>query len=428
MARREDLLVAAQAGVHRIAHRVENDGIGQAEMDHPDFGIIIRHLVGDVLRPRAVAAQRLDIGRTQLAEIFVGRLGRLAWLEDPVGAALEITLIGPSHLHHRLMHDLDLAGAMDLGVAGEDLLDEGAAGARHAEDEDRQAGGIAHAGIALEEGLIEDMLHLGRSPGEILQCLVGRHLPRHLAEGDDHLGRRFAVDPGQGLVQHIVAPLQMQEGLVRLALRLVDIAQRDPGRGAVIGQIIADDCRLQSRAFFGTHAARIKTHELVERAIVRGVQRQASVNGRSRLVLAAQDFERLAQLAQHHPQIRLQGKRRLEGLDGLGMPAEMGVSEAEKIEGIVDLGLELGGALDQPGRLLEIAALHLDHAQNMHGHGVVRGQTQGLLHDLARLMEAIFQQQLLGIGAIGTDESEPAGIEGLRRGTGRAACHDRALA
>ena len=93
----------------------------------------------------------------------------------------------------------------------------------------------------------------------------------------------------------------------------------------------------------------------------------------------------------------------------------MGVSEAEKIEGIVHLGLELGGALDQPRRLLEIAALHLDHAQNMHGHGVVRGQTQGLLHDLARLMEAIFQQQLLGIGAIGIDESELAGIEGLRR-------------
>ena len=155
------------------------------------------------------------------------------------------------------------------------------------------------------------------------------------------------------------------------------------------------------------------------------------MNGRARLVLAAQDLERLARAGRSTiRRSRLQGQRCLEGLDGLGMAAEMGISKAEKIEGIVHLGLELGGARDQPRRLLEIAALHLDHAQNMHGYGVVRGQAQGLLHDLARLMEAIFQQQLLGIGAIGVDERELAGIERLRgcSGTGRAGCHDRALA
>jgi hypothetical protein len=40
-------------------------------------------------------------------------------------------------------------------------------------------------------------------------------------------------------------------------------------------------------------------------------------------------------------------------------------------------------------------------------------------------MEAIFQQQLLGIGAIGHDQSELAGIEGCV--AGRAGCHDRRL-
>ena len=71
----EDLLVAAEAGIHRISHGVEDDGIGKTEMNHPDIEVVVGHLVGDALGLGAVAPQRLDIGRAQFAEIVFAGLG-----------------------------------------------------------------------------------------------------------------------------------------------------------------------------------------------------------------------------------------------------------------------------------------------------------------------------------------------------------------
>ena len=51
-------------------------------------------------------------------------------------------------------------------------------------------GGIAQAGIALEEGLVEDMLDLRRSPRDILQRLAGRHGGGVLADAASQSGDR----------------------------------------------------------------------------------------------------------------------------------------------------------------------------------------------------------------------------------------------
>ena len=47
------------------------------------------------------------------------------------------------------------AGGLHLRMAGQDLLDERAAGTRHAEDEDRHRRGIARAGQAIEQRGVE---------------------------------------------------------------------------------------------------------------------------------------------------------------------------------------------------------------------------------------------------------------------------------
>ena len=46
---------------------------------------------------------------------------------------------------------IQFAGGVDLGMAGQDLLDERAAGAGHAEDEDRHRRGIARRCQAVEQ-------------------------------------------------------------------------------------------------------------------------------------------------------------------------------------------------------------------------------------------------------------------------------------
>ena len=63
-----------------------------------------------------------------------------------------------------------LAGAVNHGVAGQDLLDQGAAGARHAQNEDRRGRGIAHVGQAPEELGIEHAgdLVVERSAGRLV--------------------------------------------------------------------------------------------------------------------------------------------------------------------------------------------------------------------------------------------------------------------
>ncbi len=161
----------------------------------------------------------------------------------------------------------DLAGAEHVGMAGQDLLDQGRPRTRHAEDEDRHRGGAAETApgvdeLAGEDGddevedgeplglVIRDLpadqriprLPLGERPAVVFEIVVGlaereMQIGLRVLRQPGHVGRQrlhcrqmrvisdVALDIGESTVFDRASRCERQRGLER-ALRLRQRAQR----------------------------------------------------------------------------------------------------------------------------------------------------------------------------------------------------------
>src|SRR6266404_4017824 len=131
-------------------------------MDHAQVNVVARHLVDDALGARVVAPESFDIGRAALSKISIRRSRRRAWAKPAAGGRQQISCERPMHLGQMLDHELELTRAIYQRVARQNLLDQCAAGAWHADDEDGKAGRMTEAGMPIQEWLVEDGLDLRR--------------------------------------------------------------------------------------------------------------------------------------------------------------------------------------------------------------------------------------------------------------------------
>ena len=83
----EKPLVAAKAGIHRIAHGVKDDRVGQAEMDHADIEVVAERLVHDALgacierpdRLQTPDSTKMPGRRFVAAQAFAGTIAVMQW-------------------------------------------------------------------------------------------------------------------------------------------------------------------------------------------------------------------------------------------------------------------------------------------------------------------------------------------------------------
>ena len=134
LAPRVELLEVREAAGERVTPRIDDLRVRQHQMDHPDVQEIVRHLVDEVraaglaLDPRA-----LDVLLAELAQALPRSLPpapRRRRRSSSEAASVRSSLAMPmiSGSSRRPFH-----GRM----AGQDLLEQRRAGARHADDEDR---------------------------------------------------------------------------------------------------------------------------------------------------------------------------------------------------------------------------------------------------------------------------------------------------
>ena len=121
---------ARQAGVARIARAVDDARLGQHEVDEADPAVVVGHLVGDAARRRRTGADGGDVCDAELAPA----LG--AGLANAVEERRRRARPAARHAGGEPADLGQLAGAVHLAVAGENLLDERRSRARHADDED----------------------------------------------------------------------------------------------------------------------------------------------------------------------------------------------------------------------------------------------------------------------------------------------------
>jgi len=186
--------VAGEAGVERVALAVDDPRLGEEERDEAEAEEVARRLVGDAQRRGRMPAQMLQMllgNAFGESSVDVGRTLRNGPLDaQPLGQRL-----------HDPAHIVELARAVDLRVAGEDLLDQRGARARHADDEDGQ--------LRLTSGAVHAREELG-------------------AECRDHAAdvraRRVGLVQARGLLQ-IVAGLVVPEGGIVVARIVVDLGE-----------------------------------------------------------------------------------------------------------------------------------------------------------------------------------------------------------
>ena len=124
-----------QADVARISHAVNDLRAGQHQADEAEITEIAGQLVDDA---RLARGERVQFGEITLWPL---RLARLLQRCDPADAG-GFVRAPPSAWKARGQRG-SLAGAVSLRMRGENLLAQGGAGARHADDEHRRGIGIA---------------------------------------------------------------------------------------------------------------------------------------------------------------------------------------------------------------------------------------------------------------------------------------------
>src|ERR1700722_15925290 len=178
-------------GQHQ-ADQADSQDVAEQLVDHPDFAV--REL-----------RQAAEIGLCKTMQVDAVESGNAFWKRKRWMAGSE----RPAGLH--LLKSRHFAGAMNLRVAGENLLDKSAPGAGHSKHENRNCRGIALSLKALEQAAVE---HRGNALKQIENRLF---LVVHLAALQSiALSQMFK---SEGIISHVVERFGQSkmgiDGLVR---------------------------------------------------------------------------------------------------------------------------------------------------------------------------------------------------------------------
>ncbi len=172
--------------------------LGERQVDQPDIHEIPRHLVGDPQGAGGPAPEPLGIAPAEITQP-VRRKGRYAFrVFDRVGRA-------GSQLLDEAAEVGKFARAIYQRVACQNLLDKGSAGTRHADDEDRDRGGISGARLRIDQTAteggadpLERIVHAGFIISDLpaLQLVPVRQVPEPLV-----ISAKIVIDLGQREMQ-----------------------------------------------------------------------------------------------------------------------------------------------------------------------------------------------------------------------------------
>ena len=149
---------AGQAGVDRVAHRVDDSRLRQRHADQAHIAEVRRHLVGD---PADLAPRRPGVGEpapgheAQPIEVRTGDTGEVG-----LGESGNVVRKARASRNPALgvAERLDLPRCEDQGVRGQDLLDERRSRPRHAHDEHRRRPRVGRLACAADQFRGEDVL------------------------------------------------------------------------------------------------------------------------------------------------------------------------------------------------------------------------------------------------------------------------------
>ncbi len=335
----EQLGEAGHAGIERVAAEVDDLGARQGEMDQPGEAEVVGPLVDDPRRVRRRRPHPRQVGAAQSLQPLAGKPRR------PLRKADRLRLQGRPE-------GLGLAGGEHPGMAGQDLLHQGGARPRHADDEHGELGHLALPGLALHQlgrerrsrpaqrtehrGLV--VIDLQPLQGvSVQQALdrprvvpdVGESLPQGEIEIDPLVGGQGGRLPPQGLhggeawIARLEAP-DFGEVVVEAgpARRQGDGAL-EGGRGLIEA---AQFEQQQTPVVVGFCIARIEGDGLIE-----ALQRRQGLARCSRRALAA--GQGLAAVVQRLGVVRLQRQSPLEADHRVGRPLQIDQGHPAVVEG-----------------------------------------------------------------------------------------------
>ncbi len=228
---------------------------------------IVRHLVDEVRLARAIDARVVEISLAQGAHFCRIEIG-----QDRRVARLVVMAVRPLELQGEALDIRQFMGALDLGMRGQDLLDQGRARSRQAENEDGIGIGYAPAPPRREKGVG-----------------AGRDLLRRI--GFDGFGAITAFRFFQAVAAFVEGP-----GRGEVAAVLIGLAQRET-------EMIAVDEVGGRRRFLAVHDVHFRVGKAVHLQIgqapigvaeVRPRLRRAAI-GRNRFRHAADGLQRMAE-------------------------------------------------------------------------------------------------------------------------------------
>ena len=399
LAARELLLEQREAAGQRVPPHVDDPGVGQRQLDQADVREVVRHLVDEERR----TGLALDAGAFEVAFAeFAHGVGIEPGQHLVVaGGAFVRALLAQ---RPRQRNDLgQLHRALDQRVAREDLLDQGRAGAGHADDEDRIRRGDAVSGPRAEEfGRVDLRGPLQAGAGGVGRVRYPRQ-PQRVAAG--------IVREGPGVLAAVLERLAEREIQVQPVLVFeVRALQLRPHRGDV--GIVETEGLEVGQAPPGIAEARVE----FEAAAIGGDRAFAQARGLQRVPLAEPDmglvgmfgeevfvqfdrFPEVAGTAQHHrPEVAIAG---IAGVLGQ-QPFDLGQRLLRAIAAVQDHGVvlarrmearrQLQATLEQVGGVLVAPDPRRDFGQHPD-----RGDIGGRTPQPAA-------QQRLGMGNVVVDE------------------------
>ena len=380
---REQLLEVAEAAGHRLAPGVDDLRVRQHQVDQADVAEIVRHLVDEERLAGAVDLGVRQIGLAQLA----GVLGRQV---RERGGIAGIVMVGVAALQaqHDALDIRQLLGALDLGMRGQDLFEQGGARPGQAEDEDRVRARIAPVGALVEESAGADLALLARIGLEQLGAIAAFRALQRVAA--------LVVEPGLGCLAAILQRFAERE------THVVAVGQGDGGR-----------------RFLGAHALDLVLLEPIGLEIGQapigvaevGPRRRRRAIGLDRLRNLADGLQRMAGPQRHVPGAgRVLAQSRIEGQRLVVLTQTHGAGGGQ--DPVVDIGrIDLQQPLDLLAGRLMLLPLDQRFGIVVARRPVIGLQGQDGLQEDVRVVQRIVRQgdarqQAHGFGMIALGEQE----------------------
>src|ERR1700719_2654563 len=197
----EQQRIARHAGVDGAAPDMDDPGARKRQMNKAREQEISRQLVDDTIFRCPLPAQSFDVDLSELPAVLVRHLG------EQVRVRARSSLRDIGYCGRKMV---DLAGAEDARVTGEDLLDEARARARHADDKDRGFRVMSDIGFRIQK-------------------LLGRCIANTLHQ---HQGLVFVI--GYVPPLETIAGFEMTERAVRVLEVGIGLSEREVQHNALI--------------------------------------------------------------------------------------------------------------------------------------------------------------------------------------------------